>query len=262
MKSKQFFAGIIVGSVLAGTVGVYASGQIISATKTDDTTIFVDGEPIELEDGYEILNYEGRVYTSTRAIVEALGDNVEYLVDNNGKYIYITTNDVQEPVVDPVPPTVVDPQEPQVDPVPPETLEPVEPEVDYRLPPAKDSALGMTVIVMRAENPYDELEVEVQVTNNNNEGSSYFNYGKFKIVDEDGEVYSIKRKASSSDTMFYASIPNKSEDLEEVMNFNNIPAGTKCTLIMPVSRLNVDGTTENADIEIPLIIEEYDTTTN
>ncbi len=260
MKSKQFIAGIVVGSVITGTVGVFASGQIVEAVKTDDTTIYVDGEKLELEEGYEILNYEDRVYTSTRSIVEALGADVEYLVDTKGKYIYITTNDTdpQEPVIDPIPPTTVDPQEPVVDPIPPT----VEPEVDYRTPPAKDSALGMTVVVMRAENPYDELEVEVEVTNNNNEGTTYFNYGKFRIVDEDGKEYPIKKKTSSDETMFYASIPNKSEDLNEVMNFNNIPAGTKCTLIMPVSRMNVDGSTENADIEIPLIIEEYDTSTS
>ncbi len=252
MKSKQFMAGVIVGSVITSSIAVFASGQIVSAIKTDDTTIYVDGEKLELEDGYEILNYEDRVYTSTRSVAQALGGEVKYIADFDGKNIYLTS---PEPEVIEVP--IV------VDPIPqePDGPDEIETEVDYRLPPAKATALGVTVMVTRAENPYDELEVEVNVENSNSEGSSYFNYGKFKIIDEDGEVYSVKRESSSDNTNFYSAIPNNGGEFDEVMRFNNIPAGTNCTLIMPLSRMGVNGKIEDKTIEIPLIIEDYDTTT-
>ncbi len=251
MKSKQFIAGIVVGAVMTGTVGVFASGQIVQATKTDDTRIFVDNEEIETPEGYAILNYEGRVYTSARQIAEALGAHVNYIQANGQKNIYITSK--QTPITDPMPPTAT--PEPTPEPTPTPTPSPA---VDYRTPPVKGSALGTTVYVKSAMNPYDELEVKVEVSNFNVEGSTLFNYGAFKIIDTEDNIYNIKQNLN--DTMFLNSIPNKSEDLAETLKFNNIPAGTKCTLIMPLMYYRVDGSIDNVDIEIPMIIEEYNTT--
>ncbi len=243
MKSKQFIAGVVVGAVMTGTVGVFGSGQIVSATKTDDTNIYVDGQKVK--DSYGILNYEGRVYTSARLIAEALDADVDYVQSNGEKNIYITSPVVETPVPTPTP-------TPKPTPTP-------TPSVDYRTPPVKGSALGTSIYVKSAMNPADELEVKVEVTNYNVEGNILFNYGAFKIVDTKDNIYYIKKNYNT--TMFLNSIPSKAEDLAETLRFNDIPAGTKCTLIMPVSRYNVNGSVETVDIEIPLIIEAYDVTT-
>ncbi len=250
MKSKQFISGLIVGTMVAGTVGVFASGDLISATRTDDTNIYVDGEKLELEEGYEILNYDGRVYTSTRAVAEALGADVDYKVVGNEKQVLIESpRDLTEiETVTPVVPVIEEPVEPEIP----------EDKVEYRLPPVKGNALGVSVLVKSANTPDNETLLSIEVTNNNNEGEVMFDYYKFKLVDEDGKEYPVIQETSSDNTMFYASIPNNSEDLRENLRFRKVPANTKVTLVMPLNRYNVDGTITKENIEIPLIIEEYD----
>ncbi len=250
MKSKQFISGLIVGTMVAGTVGVFASGDLISATRTNDTNIYVDGEKLELEDGYEVLNYDGHVYTSTRAVAEALGAKVDFKVVGNEKQVLITPpRDLTEvETVTPEIPVVEEPVEPEIP----------EDKVDYRLPPVKGSALGLSVLVKSANTPDNETLLSIEVTNNNNEGESMFEYHKFKLVDEKGNEYPVIQETSSDNTMFFASIPNNSEDLRENLRFRKVPANTKVTLIMPLNRYNVNGTITKANIEIPLIIEEYD----
>lgn len=264
MKSKQFISGLIMGTILASSVGVFASGAIISATKTDDTHIYIDGQEIELEDGYAILNYEGHVYTSARTIAEGLDADVSYLADNNQKNIYITSNtdtdddtDVDTDVDDNDTDDDADVDDNDTDDDTDVDTD-TDDDIDYRLPPLKDSALGVEVYVMAADIPYDETEIDVVVSNNNKESRVMFTYSDFKLIDEDGEEYSVKNASSSDDTMFYNSIPAKTEDKTETLKFPELDAGEKVTLEMPFKRYNVDGSTEKDVIEIPLIIEDYD----
>lgn len=250
MKSKQFIAGLVMGAILTSTVGIFASSQYISALITDDTNIYVNGDKLEQEEGFYILNYEGRIYTSTRAVAESLGAEIEY--ENNGfsKNIYITE---EEPVI---------PTEPVVPTEPVEPTEPETPAVDYRIPPVKDSALGVSVMMFSASVPIDELELEIELTNHNTENTVMFDYSNFKIVTENGETYNVKRSMYSANTMFYNSIPRNTEDLKEILTFPELPAGTKCTLQMPLTRADVSGNTTSDMIEISFIVEQYNADSN
>lgn len=258
MKSKQFITGVILGSVLTSGVGVFAAGELISATKSTDTKIYVDGEEIQLDDDYAILNYNDHVYTPARTVAEALGADVEYIVDGDTKNIYLTSKGTDTTEIEPMPIPTVDPiVEPTPDPV-----EPTEPEVDYRLPPAKDSGLGVSVLVTEANVPIDETEIDVEITNNNTEGLLMFDYSNFKLVDEDGNEYPVKKETSGYDTIFYSSLPNNDDELEETLKFKGLSEGTNVTLVMPIKRTSVSGNVEKYDIEIPLTIEDYDTLTS
>lgn len=265
MKSKQFIAGVLVGAIVSTGVGVYASGALVEATKTDDTSIFVDGEKLELDEGYSIINYEGRVYTSTRAVAEALGAEVNYQVDNAGKRVIIESQSTPQPTPTPTPSAT---PKPTATPEPSPTPTP-KPSVDYRLPPVRSSGLGNTVDVYSANVPIDRTVIRVDLTNNNNEGTSIYNYSQFKLIDENGKEYACYNEKTSSSTIFYNSIPNNANSTStgnvtvprQTLEFPKLPAGTKVTLSMPLQRIDVGGKIENYDIRIPLIIEEYDTTT-
>lgn len=263
MKSKQFIAGVLVGAIVSTGVGVYASGALVEATKTNDTSIFVDGKKLELEEGYSIINYEGRVYTSTRAVAEALGANVNYKVDNYGKAVMIESPSTPTPS-----PTPSATPKPTATPEPTATPTP-KPTIDYRLPPVRSSGLGNTVEVYSANVPIDRTVIKVDLTNNNNEGTSIYNYNQFKLIDENGKEYACYVEKTSASTIFYDSIPNNANSTttgnvkvpRQTLEFPKLPAGTKVTLSMPLQRIDVGGKIENYDIRIPLIIEEYDTTT-
>ncbi len=272
MKSKQFMAGIIVGSVLTSGVGVFAAGQIVSATKTDDTKIFVDGEELELEDGFAILNYDGRVYTSTRAIAEALDATVEYEVTDSSKNINIIKP--EEVISIPVPDVDTEEKEDITEETDTEETEEITEEtdteeieetedddtssIDYRTPPLKGSGLGVSVLLKEANTPYQNLELDVEITNNNSEGNVIFDYSKIRIETEDDDVYYVMKETSSDNTMFYSSIPLSASSETETLQFRTIPAGTKCIFIMPLTRYDISGKTEDYEIEIPFIVEEYD----
>ncbi len=256
MKSKQFIAGVVLGAVVTSGVSVFATGDLISAIKTDDTKIFVDGDEIELEEGYEILNYNGRVYTSTRAVAEALDATVNYEVEGNNKNVLITSKPIDRTNVDTITP-VVDPivKEPEVDPTP------VTPSIDYRIPPVKGTGLGVSVLVTDANVPIDLTEIQLEVTNNNTEGTVIFDYSKFRLVDEKDKVYYVKQELTSDATMFLNSIPNTADDEKETLKFDKLPAGTNVVLYMPLTRYDVSGNAEKYEIQMPLKIEKYDTTT-
>lgn len=256
MKSKQFIAGLIIGATVASGVGVYAAGTMIEATKTDDTTIYVDGEKLELEDGFYILNYEGRTYTSVRAVAESLGADVGYTSDNSGKYIRLTSKeDVIIPTPTPIP-TVEPTPTPSVEPTPTPTPTPA---IDYRLPPVRSVGLGISAFVYSAEVPIDMTQVKVDFTNNNADGVSMVDYQNIKLIDEKGKEYPVYTRDNS---LLYNSLPNKSDIARQTLEFEKLKDGTKVILSIPVTKTDFsDGNTEKYDIRIPIIIEDYDSTT-
>lgn len=261
MKSKQFISGLIVGSIVATSVGVFA-GDIISAIQATDTKIYVDGEELLLESGYEILNYNSHIYTSTRSIAEALGAEVSFKVVGDEKQVIITSpvDPIELQPITPEVPVIEEPiviEEPVV-----EEPEETEDDTDYRLPPVKSNNLGVSVLVKEANTPSNETRIDIEVTNNNSEGLSMFNYSGFKLIDENNNEYRFLRESTSDRTMFYSSIDNGTEDATETLRFNPVPVGTKVKLIMPLTRTYVDGTSKSIDVEIPFIIEEYDSSSS
>lgn len=258
MKSKQFIAGLIIGATVASGVGVYAAGTMIEATKTDDTTIYVDGKKLQLEDGFYILNYEGRTYTSVRAVAESLGADVDYTSDDSGKYIRLTS---KEDVIIPTPTPTPTPK-PTVDPTPTPTVAPTPtptPAIDYRLPPVRSVGLGISAFVYSAEVPIDMTQVKIDFTNNNSDGVSMVDYPNIKLIDEKGKEYRVYTRDNS---LLYNSLPNKSDIERQTLEFEALKDGTKVILSIPVSKTDFsDGSIEKYDIRIPIIIEAYDSTT-
>lgn len=252
---KQFMSGIIIGAVVASAVSVYASGSIIEAIKTNDTYIYIDGKQVVLEDGYAILNYEGRTYTSVRSIAEGLGADVNYTSDSTGKYVNITSKPpvIVTPTPTPTPvPTATPTPTPTATPTPSATPTPTS-SVDYRYPPVRSSGLSNSVYLYSAVSANDRTVLQVDVKNNNYEGASIYEYYNFKLIDEAGKEYRIYQ---DSDSIFYDSIPNDTEMKRQTLKFPKLPVGSKLILSMPLDRYDVGGRDlEEYTIEIPFIVE-------
>ncbi|TCP59134.1 copper amine oxidase-like protein [Tumebacillus sp. BK434] len=76
-KYKQLFAGILIGSVIAG-VSVASADQSITAYLSPIKFTF-DGEAKKLPEGYAVLTYKDRTYVPARFVAEELGANVEWI---------------------------------------------------------------------------------------------------------------------------------------------------------------------------------------
>ena len=90
---KSFVLGIIVGVIVAGTIGVTFAAPVEKAITAlyNDIKIYIDGVKIEPKDAngnmVEPFIYEGTTYLPVRAVGEAFGKQVRW--DGNTQSVYI-----------------------------------------------------------------------------------------------------------------------------------------------------------------------------
>ncbi|ARU62766.1 hypothetical protein CBW65_18670 [Tumebacillus avium] len=86
-RYKQLFAGILIGSVIAG-VSVASADQSITAYLSPIKFTF-DGKTKALPEGYAVLTYKDRTYVPARFVAEELGAKVDWI--NSTQTVAITT---------------------------------------------------------------------------------------------------------------------------------------------------------------------------
>src|SRR5690554_6516946 len=80
MKNSKFILGFICGALIFGGIGVSAySNEPIEAVFTE-YNIFVNGEPVNLEDS-RIISKDGTAYLPLRKIATILGHDVTYVAE-------------------------------------------------------------------------------------------------------------------------------------------------------------------------------------
>ncbi|MCI9626520.1 MAG: copper amine oxidase N-terminal domain-containing protein [Clostridia bacterium] len=94
MKSyKQLITGIVIGSVLTGTIAI-AGNRTFTATEADFPVV-VNGSPVSLD--MPVVTIEERTYLPLRAMGDILGVSVDW----DGSQAVVTTEATPEPSVTP-----------------------------------------------------------------------------------------------------------------------------------------------------------------
>lgn len=223
MKFKNFISGFIIGAISMSTVGVFAANSLVSAYLVNDYTIKVDGEILPVEEGFAILNYSNRTYTSVRSIAEALGAEVAF--------------DAGTVSITPKQPEIVEVEKI----VEKEVIKEVEVEPDYT--PVVDSALDIRFVISDAEVMIDDAVITMDVNSYNSLGVALVKRSSIKLIDSKGNEHIV---ISGGEQLFNSLVYD--EELEKLqLRFAGFEKDEVVTLVIPVEYSN-NGSTEKDEI--------------
>jgi gas vesicle protein len=90
LKNKQLLAGIAIGGIIASTGVALADQNSVTATIENWIKFQFNGVEKTLPEGFNVLNYNGRVYVPARFVAEQLGGKVEW--DSSTQKIKVTSD--------------------------------------------------------------------------------------------------------------------------------------------------------------------------